>query len=118
MLKATPMVHVPDVAATAAWYRSLGFEVLQTAEDDGETSWALLAFGGSELMLNAGGTASAADRREVDLYVQVDDIEAARRRLGADIDLIEDLHESFYGMREFTIRDCNRFWITFGQPVA
>jgi len=21
-------------------------------------------------------------------------------------------------MREFTIRDCNGFWITFGQPLA
>src|ERR1700720_2576724 len=24
-------------------------------------------------------------------------------------------HDTFYGMREFTIRDLNRFWITFAQ---
>jgi orotate phosphoribosyltransferase len=33
------------------------------------------------------------------------------------VDVIEGLHDTFYGMREFTIRDLNRFWITFGQPV-
>jgi len=29
---------------------------------------------------------------------------------------VEGLHDTFYGMREFIIRDLNRFWITFGQP--
>ena len=32
---ATPMIHVPDVRATAAWYASVGFTVLETY-DDGE----------------------------------------------------------------------------------
>ena len=26
-------------------------------------------------------------------------------------------YDTFYGAHEFIIRDCNRFWITFGQPV-
>ncbi len=26
-------------------------------------------------------------------------------------------YDAFYGMREFIIRDCNGFWITFGQPI-
>ena len=64
-----PMIHVPDVRATVEWYESIGFEVIATNEEDGEINWAKLRFGGSELMLNAGGKASAAERREVDLYV-------------------------------------------------
>jgi hypothetical protein len=28
------------------------------------------------------------------------------------------LHDAFYGMREFIIRDLNRFWMTFGEPVG
>ena|SRR5215469_3616821 len=31
--------------------------------------------------------------------------------------LTEDLHDTFYGKREFIIRDLNRFWITFGPPM-
>ena len=31
--------------------------------------------------------------------------------------MVEDLHDTFYGMREFIIRDLNGFWITFGQPA-
>lgn len=30
------------------------------------------------------------------------------------LDVVEP-HDTFYGMREFIIRDCNGFWITFGQ---
>jgi hypothetical protein len=30
---------------------------------------------------------------------------------------VEGLHDTFYGMREFIIRDLNRFWITFGSPL-
>lgn len=34
--RVTPMIHVPDVAAAVAWYRSVGFKVLDVGEDDGE----------------------------------------------------------------------------------
>jgi hypothetical protein len=27
---ATPMIHVPDVRATASWYETIGFTVLET----------------------------------------------------------------------------------------
>ncbi|HSB28220.1 MAG TPA: hypothetical protein VLE19_10210, partial [Pyrinomonadaceae bacterium] len=31
------------------------------------------------------------------------------------VDVIELPHDTFYGMREFILRDLNRFWITFGE---
>lgn len=114
----TPMIHVTDVAATAEWYRGLGFEVLATAHDGVETTWAQLALGATQVMLNCGGRPPEHDRRDVDLYVETDDVEAFRRRLDGRIELIEDLHDTFYGMREFIIRDPNGFWITFGQRVS
>lgn len=111
------MLHVPDVAATARWYEAIGFTLDAVHEDCGETLWAQLAFGGSTLMLNAGGTASDAARREVDLYVHVDDVEAAFAAVSPRAELVEPLHDTEYGMREFIVRDPNRFWLTFGQPV-
>jgi len=65
---ATPMIHVPDVRATAAWYETIGFTVLETFGDGGEgVSFAILSVGNTRLMLNQGGRPSTAERREVDL---------------------------------------------------
>jgi hypothetical protein len=113
--RVVPMIHVPDVRATASWYQGIGFTIVGTHEEDGHMDWAALSYGSTEVMLSEGGAASTAHRREVDLYVHVDDIEAEYSRLKGHVELVEGLHDSFYGTREFIIRDVNRFWITFGQ---
>ena len=115
--RVVPMIHVPSVEKTLEWYRSIGFDVLETGDDGGEIVWAMLRFGESGFMLSAGGQPSAAHRREVDLYVYTDDVDGDHQRLHDRVDVVEGLHDTFYGMREFIIRDLNRFWITFGQPI-
>jgi uncharacterized glyoxalase superfamily protein PhnB len=112
-----PMIHVPDVRATTDWYVSIGFELLGQNEEDGEPNWASLSFGGSEVMLNAGGRSSSEPRREVDLYVHTGRVEDVYKSLKDRTQVVEDLHDTFYGMREFIIRDINGFWITFGQEL-
>ena len=114
----TPMIHVPDVRATAEWYASIGFTVLGTHPDEGGLDWAMLGMGDGRVMLNEGGRPSDAARREVDLYVQVDDVSAIAEELRSRVRVVEDVHDTFYGMREFIIRDLNGFWLTFGQPIT
>ena len=109
------MIHVPDVRATVEWYRTIGFTVAGTNEVDGEMDWAALSFGTTQVMLSEGGQPSSSHRREVDLYVHTDDVDALYERLKDRVEVVEGLHDTFYGMREFIIRDLNRFWITFGQ---
>ena len=110
-----PMIHVPDVPATVAWYTSvLGFTLAATHEDD----WAKLTWGDSAVMFSEGGKSSDAWRREVDLYVYVDDVDALYARLKGNVDVVQEPYDTFYGMREIIIRDCNRFWITFGRPIG
>lgn len=111
------MIHVPDVRSTAAWYRDLGFTLERTHEEDGLMSWALLSFGTTELMLNEGGQPSGAHRREVDLYVHVERVDELHARLKDRVEVVEPPYDAIYGMREFIIRDLNRFWITFGQRI-
>ena len=111
------MIHVPDVRTTVDWYVSIGFKASDIGEIEGEAVWALLSFGSGQVMLNKGGKPSTEHRREVDLYVYVDNIDQFRGTLAGKAEIVEDLHDTFYGMREFIIRDCNRFWITFGEPV-
>jgi hypothetical protein len=76
-----------------------------------------MTFGNSEVMFQAGGKASAEFRREVDLYILTDSIDDLYQRLKDRVQLVEDPHDTFYGMGEFIMRDCNRFRVTFGQPI-
>jgi uncharacterized glyoxalase superfamily protein PhnB len=113
-----PMIHVPDVRATSDWYVSIGFKVRANNEESGEINWAALSYGNCEIMLNIGGRPSAAQRREFDLYIHTDNVDQLYQRLKDQVEVVEAPHDTFYGMREFIIRDINRFWITFGQPIA
>ena len=114
--KVVPMIHVPDVRATVDWYQDIGFTVVDTYGNDGDgLSFGILSFGSSEVMFNQGGQPSTRDRREVDLYIYSDSVDDLYRRLKDRVEVVEGPHDTFYGMREFIIRDLNRFWITFGQ---
>lgn len=112
-----PMLHVPDVRATVHWYIELGFKLQRENEEDGNLNWALLTFGDSEVMFDSSGTSSDAPRREVDLYIHTRDIARVRENLSYPLAIVEEIHDTFYGMREFIVRDLNGFWITFGQPI-
>ncbi|MCA1579941.1 MAG: VOC family protein [Acidobacteria bacterium] len=114
--RVVPMIHVEDVRATVAWYETIGFTVVDTYDDGGEgLSFAILSLGGSEIMFNSGGHPSAHERREVDLYVYSAHVDDLYHRLEGRVDVVKGPHDTFYGMREFIIRDPNRFWMTFAQ---
>ena len=117
--RVTPMIHVEDVRATVAWYASIGFRVLATGDDGGEMVWAEVAFGSGRVMFSAGGGPGSPRRREVDLYVHAEGIDALHRVLSSrGVAVIEAPHDTFYGMHEVIVRDLNGFWITFGEPAA
>lgn len=113
------MIHVPNVRATVDWYQGIGFTVNYTFDDGGEgPSFAGLSFGGGEVMFSSGGQASQQRRREVDLYVYVNNVDELYETLKDRVEIVEALHDTFYQMREFIIRDLNRFWVTFGQDIS
>ena len=116
---ATPMIHVPDVRATTAWYETIGFTLLESYGDGEEgLSFAILSAGNTRLMLNQGGRLSTAERREVDLYVDTEDVDHLFASLRDRVQIVAGPDDTDYGMREFIIRDPNGFWITFGQNRA
>jgi hypothetical protein len=81
MQQVVPMIHVQNVRASVEWYKRIGFTVRGTNEPDGEMDWASLVLDNAEIMLTAGGCASAADRREVDLYIRTDDVDGLYNQL-------------------------------------
>jgi uncharacterized glyoxalase superfamily protein PhnB len=114
--RVTPMIHVPSVVETVEWYLAIGFALTGSAEEAGELVWAEMGFGDGRVMFSAGGAASRAARREVDLYVHVEGVDDLSRGLPPGVRIVEGVHDTFYGMRELIVRDLNGFWITFGEP--
>ncbi len=112
-----PMIRVPDTRATMAWYESIGFNVVDTNEYEGHIDWVMLAFGEGRVMFTDGGKLTNDFRREVDLYVHVDDVDELHQRLKDRVEIRKEPHDTFYGMRELIIRDLNGFWITFGRNI-
>ena len=115
--RVTPLIHVPDVAATVAWYQTLGFRLVRSNEDDGIMNWAMLGLGDDVIMFDCAGTSSLAHRRELDLYIEIEGVDALFETLKDRVDVFEPPHDTEYGMREFIIRDLNRFWVTFGAAI-
>ena len=81
-------------------------------------TWASMSFGAGKVMFNVEGRPSDQWRREVDLYVETSEIDALYEKLKGGVEVVEAPHDTFYGMREFIIRDLNRFWVTFGERAA
>lgn len=121
----TPMLRVPDVGRTLAWYVSLGFTETGRYEESGAFYWAMLTFGKAELMLHLG---SPATDPPVTLWFRVDrpsalyealkarQLKAAQSAKGDAVEFVRHLHEPPYGGREFTIRDLNGYPLTFLGP--
>jgi ankyrin repeat protein/uncharacterized glyoxalase superfamily protein PhnB len=122
--KCVPMIYVPDVAAALDWYASIGFKEIARYADNGLVNFGMVSFGNAEIMLNMHGK-----RGEHDLSLwfytdKVDDlyqllksrqIEAASTGGNEGIDFIEHINDTFYGARQFGIRDLNGYILYFIQ---
>jgi ankyrin repeat protein/catechol 2,3-dioxygenase-like lactoylglutathione lyase family enzyme len=131
--KVDAMIRVPDVRATVDWYRSIGFELAGQYEIDSDAAWAGLSLGGCFLMLVPSGTKNA--EREVSFWFRTDRVDdlyqlLKRRQLERasavlagtapaipEARFTADLHDTFYGEREFTIVDLNGYELTFAQEL-
>lgn len=133
--KVTPMLGVPDMEGTVAWYRAIGFEVVGSHGENGRMDWASMRLGDAEIMFAPStdpwrGTTSAlslwmrTDRLD-DLYslLKQRQLERAGAMLAGEsvaepeVRFTGDLYTAFYGQREFSIRDPNGLELNFYQPL-
>ena len=120
--QATPMLRVADMAATIAWYTSIGFVLQERHPEHGEPNWARLSFGKSEVMLAPGGGGPSlwfyTDRID-ELYRLLKSRQFAAARAARagesepEVRFEEDLYEPFYGGRQFSVRDLNGVVLVF-----
>lgn len=124
--KITPNLMVEDISQTVKFYEDLlGFTLDRSVPDEEPYEWASVKAGEVELMFQArtslsedmplfegmpvGGTLT--------LFVRMNGIQELYDRLHNKVELVQDLFETFYGMREFSIKDPNGYILTFAEPV-
>lgn len=123
----TPELLVDDLPKTISWYQSiLGFEIISISPDSTNPTFARLKKGGVEIMFYhrtefALEIPSFTDTRiggSIALYLTVDDIQSIWDMIQDKAKVIQPLHNTDYGSREFTILDCNGYHLMFGERSA
>jgi hypothetical protein len=116
---ASVVVGARDVAATLAWYISIGFtEVARHPAEGSVVFWGMVKMGEAELSFDVRDTPPA---RGVSLLVTTDRVRdlyaflSSRQLGGADVQFVKTLHEPEHGGLEFSLRDPNGFTLRFLQ---
>lgn len=114
-----PEFFVPDVdAATAFYTQKLGFEVLRAGHE-----FAIVYLGEAFVLL--AHQALYGRRLEdselglaVDIRIMVPDVDAMHARcLDNEVEIVHDIGDREYGLRDFTIRDLNGFRLRFASQI-
>ncbi len=133
--KLTPNLMVEDVAQTLDYYLEvLGFEfvmsvpqgsqqVKMTFETSETLDYGMVKHGTVELMfqarhslaeelplfdeMNVGGSFTC--------YVELEGLDEYFGKIKDKVDVVSGPANKFYGMREFCIRDCNGYFLAFGE---
>jgi predicted enzyme related to lactoylglutathione lyase len=109
-IQGAPVLHVPDVKATAAFYR----DVLGFTWDFGDETYAVVWRDNSAIHF----VKDAASPTGVHLFQWVKDVDAYYAEvtaLGAVV-ATEPANQP-YGIREFSVRDVNGVGVVFGQDI-
>ena len=115
-----PVLAVPDVRATAEYYRDmLGFEIAFLYGDPptyGAVSLHEWSATGAHIQLSRADGPAPNDR--IALYHSVgpgiDELHGTYRAKG--VELVGEVVQQPWGMREFAIKDCNGYVLRFGTP--
>ena len=135
--KLMPNLMVEDVNHTLDYYCNiLGLEfVMGVAKNSQEPvmpgqeqramDFAMLQGGNLGIMLQSRSSLSQevpmfkdiAMGASVTLYIEVDNIEGLYDKLKRKVTLVKELNTTFYGMKEFYVKDYNSYILTFTQKT-
>jgi uncharacterized glyoxalase superfamily protein PhnB len=127
LIDITPNLMVEDVNQTVMFYEDvLGFKLDQTVPEKGQFDWASVKSGEVEIMFQARASLSAEfpafqehlTGGTLTLFIRMHDIQELYERVRNRVERVQDLNVTFYGMREFSIKDPNGYFLTFAEPVV
>lgn len=115
-----PMLESNDLKASLAYYRDiLGFELTGIAPDADNPYWIAVKRDGIELMFSSRNAHSLQPKPEMTgvLYIYSDNVEEIWEELKEKVEIAWPLQSFDYGMKEFGIRDCHGYLLSFGQEI-
>lgn len=135
MKKITPNIMVADVNATVDYYKNnLNFQIVMGVNEQKEVkmgdsatgstlTWAMIKNGDVEIMLQRedsmieelpefkrlkiGGTFT--------LYISMQDVKTFYGKIKDKVEIVKDMHKTFYGANEFVIKDLNGYIVYFAE---
>ena len=123
----TPMLNVSDIERSLDFYQKVaGFELASPREAVERWRWAWIKSGACELMLSeSGGPAIRVDQLDPSedegwpaiYYFYPGDVVALHAEVKRKAIPVSDLRVTFYGMKEFEVRDPDGHILWFGQST-
>ena len=118
----SPMLAVRNMKQTIQFYRdSLGFKIGMTFPDSNNPEYADLSKDGMVLMFIPAQNIGIGREEKlgvgVNMYMQIDgDIDEYYNELkDKDVNIVVDIKDEPYGIRDFTVEDIDGYKLTFNQ---
>lgn len=128
---------VEDVRKAVQFYtNTLGFalrmavekgtnEIVETLDEAGDYVYALVSSNGVEIMFqekeslleDLPGIETSKIGGSVSFYFEVEHVDDMYEALKKKVDIVKELATTWYGMREFYIRDCNGYILGFAEQT-
>jgi len=124
--KLSPNLMVEDVNRTVDFYRDvLGFELLGTVPEQGQFDWAMMRRDSVEIMFQArtslvSDIPALADMPiggSLTFYTEVTGVKELYQSIQDRVEIVQELHTTFYGTQEFSFKDCNGYILAFSEGV-
>lgn len=123
----TPNVIVNDVNKTVEYYqRFLGFVLVAFVPEAGVYNWAMVTRDGVNLMFQSlqslhedMPTLQIESKGSIGtFFIKLKGIEQLHAQLKDQVEIASEMRVTFYGMKEFTIRDLNGYFLTFAEEIG
>jgi uncharacterized glyoxalase superfamily protein PhnB len=127
LVKMTPNLMVENVRRTIEFYQQrLGFDLIMTLPEQPPFDFAIVRRDQIQMMFqsrqslteNVPALAGVTIGASQTFYIEVMDLLQLYEELQAHVEIVVDLHETFYGTREFYFRDINGYILSFSEPVT
>lgn len=125
--KITPEIVVEEVNKTLVFYEEiLGFKRVMTVPEEGIYDWALIEKNNHEIMFQT-KSSLAKDIPSINkspignsmmLYIEVKNVDEFYKEIRKKVEVLKELHDTFYGSREFIIKDCNGYILIFSERIS
>ena len=122
----TPNLMTEDVDRSIAFYTEvLGFTLKQQYPEQSPADWAELTRDDVTVMFQSRKSLAAEIPALENVpigtsqtfYVTVTDIDAHYAQLQGRVEILQEMHTTFYGIKEFSFKDGNGYIFAYAQPV-